>query len=49
MWGDHAARAILARVGMNPFRPHRRSPADIVMVVAAIAVCVALVIWALFG
>lgn len=36
-------------VGMNPFRPHRRSPADLVMVVAAIAVCVALVIWALIG
>jgi hypothetical protein len=36
-------------VGMNPFRPHRRSPADYVMVAAAIAVCVALVLWALFG
>ncbi len=49
MWGTPLARAILADVGMNPFRPHRRSPADIVMVVAAIAVCVALVVWALFG
>lgn len=34
---------------MNPFRPHRRSAADYVMVAAAIAVCVALVLWALFG
>lgn len=41
--------AILAGVGMNPFRPHRRSPADYVMVAAAILVCIALVAWALFG
>jgi hypothetical protein len=34
---------------MNPFRPSRRSAADYVMVAAAIAVCVALVLWALFG
>jgi len=36
-------------VGLNPFRQHRRSPADIVMVAAALLACVALVAWALFG
>jgi hypothetical protein len=36
-------------VGLNPFRQHRRSPADILMVVVALAVCVALVAWALLG
>lgn len=34
---------------MNPFRKHRRSPADYVMVAAALLVCAALVGWALFG
>lgn len=34
---------------MNPFRPQRRSPADYVMVVAALAVLTALVLWAFFG
>jgi hypothetical protein len=36
-------------MGMNPFRPHRRSPADLVMVLAALVVVAALVAWALFG
>jgi hypothetical protein len=36
-------------VGLNPFRQHRRSPADIVLVAAAVVVCVALVLWALLG
>jgi hypothetical protein len=36
-------------VGLNPFRQHRRSPADILMVAAALVVCVALVLWALLG
>jgi hypothetical protein len=36
-------------VGLNPFRQHRRSPADILMVVAALVVCILLVAWALFG
>jgi hypothetical protein len=36
-------------VGLNPFRQHRRSPADILLVAAAVAVCVALVAWALFA
>ena len=38
-----------AGVGMNPFRPQRRSPADYVMVVAALVVLTGLVLWAFFG
>ena len=34
---------------MNPFRQHRRSPADYVMVGAALLVVVLLVAWAAFG
>lgn len=34
---------------MNPFRQHRRSPADYVMVAVAFAVIVALVLWAFLG
>jgi hypothetical protein len=36
-------------MGLNPFRQHRRSPADYVMVAAALAVCLALLLWAVFG
>jgi hypothetical protein len=36
-------------VGLNPFRQHRRSVADYVMVGAALLVCAALVAWALLG
>jgi hypothetical protein len=36
-------------MGMNPFRPHRRSPADYVMVAAALLVVAALVAWAVWG
>jgi hypothetical protein len=36
-------------VGLNPFRQHRRSPADILIVAGALLVCVALVAWAVFG
>jgi hypothetical protein len=36
-------------VGLNPFRQSRRSPADYLLVVAAVLVCMALVAWALFG
>jgi hypothetical protein len=36
-------------MGFNPFRQHRRSPVDIVMVVAAFAVIAALVLWAFLG
>jgi hypothetical protein len=40
---------MLVCMGLNPFRQSHRSPADYVMVVAAVVVCVALVAWALFG
>ena len=36
-------------MGFNPNRQHRRTNADYVLVVAAVAVCVALVAWAFFG
>jgi hypothetical protein len=37
------------RVGLNPFRQQRRSPADYLMVAMAVLVCVALVLWAFLG
>jgi hypothetical protein len=40
---------ILSFVGLNPFRQHRRSPADVLLVAAVLLVCLALVAWALFG
>jgi len=36
-------------VGLNPFRQQRRSPADYVLVAAAIVVTLLLVLWALLG
>jgi hypothetical protein len=36
-------------VGFNPMRPSKRSPADYVMVAAALVVVAALVAWAFFG
>jgi hypothetical protein len=36
-------------VGFNPFQQRRRSPADYLMVAAALVICVALVVWAAFG
>ena len=36
-------------VGFNPHRRHRRSPADIVFVVGALAISVGLLAWAVFG
>jgi hypothetical protein len=36
-------------LGFNPFQQRRRSPADYVMVAAAVAICAALVIWAALG
>ncbi|MEY2465088.1 MAG: hypothetical protein QOH64_3226 [Acidimicrobiaceae bacterium] len=37
------------RMGLNPFRQHRRSPADYVLVAAAIAVVLVMVLWAFLG
>jgi len=36
-------------VGLNPFRQQRRSPADYVLVAAAVVVTLLLVLWALLG
>jgi hypothetical protein len=36
-------------MGLNPFRQHRRTPADYVLVAAAVVVCLALVLWAILG
>jgi hypothetical protein len=36
-------------MGMNPFRPHRRTAGDYVLVVAALVVVDALIAWALLG
>lgn len=41
--------AYWAAMGFNPFHQQRRSNADYLMVVAALVVCAALVVWALFG
>jgi hypothetical protein len=36
-------------MGFNPFRPQRRSFADYAMVVGALLVLLALVLWAILG
>jgi hypothetical protein len=36
-------------MGLNPFREQTKRTSDVVIVVAALAVTVALVVWALFG
>lgn len=36
-------------MGFNPHRQTRKGPADVVLVAVALAVCVALVVWALLG
>jgi hypothetical protein len=36
-------------VGLNPFRSQAKRGSDVVIVVAALAVVVALVAWAVFG
>jgi hypothetical protein len=36
-------------MGFDPHRRHQRSAADYVMVVAALVVCVGLVLWAALG
>jgi hypothetical protein len=40
---------MLAVMGFNPHRPQRRSPADYVMVGAAMVVVALLLAWAVFG
>jgi hypothetical protein len=36
-------------MGFNPHRQHRRSPLDVVLVAAAVVVCLLLVAWAFLG
>lgn len=36
-------------MGLNPFRQHRQSFGDYLMVAVAFAVCTALVVWAFVG
>jgi hypothetical protein len=36
-------------VGFNPFRKHVTDRTDIVLVIAALAVCLALVLWAVLA
>lgn len=36
-------------MGMDPTRAHRRRPTDVVFVVAALLLALALVLWALLG
>lgn len=36
-------------MGFDPHRPHRRSPADYLMVGAALVICLALLAWAFLG
>jgi hypothetical protein len=36
-------------VGLNPFRAHVARRSDLALVIAALAVVLALVLWALFG
>jgi hypothetical protein len=42
-------RTILTVVGFNPYRKFQARPADYALVVAAIVVALALVVWALLG
>ncbi len=36
-------------MGFDPNRPMKRRPSDIILVVAAFAVSIALILWVLFG
>jgi len=36
-------------MGFNPHRPMRRRPSDILLVVAALAICAGALAWALLG
>jgi len=40
---------ILTGVGFNPYRKSRASPADVVLVAAALAIAFGLVLWAALG
>ena len=36
----------MAGMGLNPYRAHRSRPSDVLLVAAALAITLALVIWA---
>ena len=36
-------------MGFNPFRPHRKTAADLVIVAAALVVIISVVLWAFFA
>ncbi len=36
-------------MGLNPYRPQKQRPSDILFVVAGIVVAILLVLWAFFG
>jgi hypothetical protein len=42
-------RTILVDMGLNPFRQHHRTPGDYLLVVVALLVTFALVLWAVLG
>ena len=51
-WAKGAGAGACAKiqaVGLNPFRQQRRSPADYVLVAAAVIVVLAMVAWAFLG
>lgn len=40
---------MLGPMGFNPERSYRRRPSDYLLVAAAIAICIAALVWALLG
>jgi hypothetical protein len=40
---------IISAMGLNPYRPQQRRASDYLFVAAALAVALALVLWALLG
>ena len=43
------APTIISAMGLNPYRPQRRRPADYLFVAVGLAVVLALVLWALLA
>ena len=39
----------MSQMGFNPFRPHRKTTGDLLMVAGALVVIIAAVLWALFS
>ncbi|MCZ7629906.1 MAG: hypothetical protein M5U19_13030 [Microthrixaceae bacterium] len=49
MAGEGRSVAILVVVGLDPHRRRKRSPMDVAVVMGALAVILALVLWATLG